>query len=151
MSFLNYKIIGASKKFKNQLRPLVRPGSVNFCQIFWNLSHETVPLSPYTILSPKEYHIKHMGNTIQYVGRCTQRLWPSFWESGESQTVDGCKTEAWDTFSKYVFRYFQPFCACLDSTFAKYALKWPVKSFTNFQYQKTQNLTLISNLFKKLQ
>jgi hypothetical protein len=40
---LDYKIIGASKKFKNQLRPLVRPGSVNFCQNFWNLSHETVP------------------------------------------------------------------------------------------------------------
>jgi hypothetical protein len=28
--FLNYKIIGASKKFKNQLSPLVRLGSVNF-------------------------------------------------------------------------------------------------------------------------
>ncbi len=44
MNFLNYKIIGAPKKFKNQLRPLDRPGSVNFCQNFWNLSHETVPL-----------------------------------------------------------------------------------------------------------
>jgi hypothetical protein len=42
---LNYKIIGASKKFKNQLSPLVRLGSVNFWQNFWNLSHETVPLS----------------------------------------------------------------------------------------------------------
>jgi hypothetical protein len=31
---LHYKIIGASKKFKNQLRPLVRPGSVHFCQNF---------------------------------------------------------------------------------------------------------------------
>ncbi len=45
-TFLNYKIIGAPKKFKNQLRPLDRPGSVNFCQNFWNLSHETVPLRP---------------------------------------------------------------------------------------------------------
>ncbi len=45
MNFLNYKIIGASKKFKNQLRPLVRPGSVNFHQNFWNISHETVPLT----------------------------------------------------------------------------------------------------------
>jgi hypothetical protein len=42
MNFLNYKIIGASKKFKNQLRPLVRPGSVNFCPNFLNLS-----LSPF--------------------------------------------------------------------------------------------------------
>jgi hypothetical protein len=31
---LNYKIIGAHKKFKNQPRPLVRPSSVNFCQNF---------------------------------------------------------------------------------------------------------------------
>ena len=44
MNFLNYKIIGAPKKFKNQMRPLDRPGSVNFCQNFFNLSHETVPL-----------------------------------------------------------------------------------------------------------
>ncbi len=41
---MHYKIIGASKKFKNQPRPLVRPSSVNCCQPFWNLSHETVPL-----------------------------------------------------------------------------------------------------------
>ncbi len=45
LNLLNYKIIGVSKNFKNQLRPLVRPGSVNFCQNFWNLSHETVPLN----------------------------------------------------------------------------------------------------------
>jgi hypothetical protein len=31
---LRFKIIGASKKFKNQPRPLVRPSSVNFCQKF---------------------------------------------------------------------------------------------------------------------
>ncbi len=43
-TFWNYKIIGASKKFKNQLHPLGRPGSVNFSQNFWNLSHETVSL-----------------------------------------------------------------------------------------------------------
>jgi hypothetical protein len=34
-----------SKIFKNQPRPLVRPSSVNYCQIFWNLSHETVPVA----------------------------------------------------------------------------------------------------------
>jgi hypothetical protein len=45
MNFLQYKIIGAPKKFKNQPRPLVRPSSVNFCQTFGNLSRETVPLS----------------------------------------------------------------------------------------------------------
>ncbi len=33
------------EKFKNQLHPLDRPGSVNFCKNYWNLSHETVPLS----------------------------------------------------------------------------------------------------------
>ncbi len=42
--FLRFKITGAKKKFKNQPRPLVRPSSVNFCQNFLNLSHETVPL-----------------------------------------------------------------------------------------------------------
>jgi hypothetical protein len=31
---LHYKIIGASEKFKNHPRPLVRPSSVNFCQNF---------------------------------------------------------------------------------------------------------------------
>ncbi len=38
------KIRGASEKFKNQPRPLLRPRYVHFCQHFWNLSHETVPL-----------------------------------------------------------------------------------------------------------
>ncbi len=38
------KIRGASEKFKNQPRPLLRPRSINFCQHFWNLSRETVPL-----------------------------------------------------------------------------------------------------------
>jgi len=37
-------IIGTPKKYKNQPRPLVRLSSVNFVQIFLNLSHETVPL-----------------------------------------------------------------------------------------------------------
>ncbi len=45
MNFLNYKIIEASTKFKNKPSPLVRPSSVNFCQHFFNLSHETVPLT----------------------------------------------------------------------------------------------------------
>jgi hypothetical protein len=31
---LQYKIIGAPKKFKNQPRPLVSPSSVNFSQNF---------------------------------------------------------------------------------------------------------------------
>jgi hypothetical protein len=43
-NFLLSKIIGAPKKFKTQARPLVRSSYVNFCQYFWNLSHETVPL-----------------------------------------------------------------------------------------------------------
>jgi hypothetical protein len=37
------KIREASEKFKNQ--PQVMPRSVHFRQHFWNLSHETVPLS----------------------------------------------------------------------------------------------------------
>ncbi len=39
------KIRGASKKFKNQPRPLLRPRSVNFTQRFQNLSRKTVPLN----------------------------------------------------------------------------------------------------------
>jgi hypothetical protein len=55
---LRFKIIEAPKKFKNQPRPLGRPSSVNFCQIFLNLSHETVP---FTKLSPFIYHpTQHM-------------------------------------------------------------------------------------------
>jgi hypothetical protein len=38
------KIRGASEKFKNQPRPLLRPRSINFRQHFRNLSHKTVPL-----------------------------------------------------------------------------------------------------------
>jgi hypothetical protein len=38
------KSLKPPKKLKNQSRPLVRPSSVNCCQDFWNLSHETVPL-----------------------------------------------------------------------------------------------------------
>jgi hypothetical protein len=38
------KIRGASQKFKNQPRPLLRPTSVNFWQYCRNLSHATVPL-----------------------------------------------------------------------------------------------------------
>jgi hypothetical protein len=51
MNFLQYKINGAPKKFKNQQRPLVKPSSVNFSQNFLNLSRETVPLKE---LHPKE-------------------------------------------------------------------------------------------------
>ncbi len=39
------KIRGASEKFKNQPRPLLRPRSVNFRQHFRNLSRKTVPLA----------------------------------------------------------------------------------------------------------
>ncbi len=39
------KIRGASEKFKNQPRPLLRPRSVNFRQHFRNLSRKTVPSS----------------------------------------------------------------------------------------------------------
>jgi hypothetical protein len=39
------KIRGASKKFKNQPRPLLRPSSVSFCQHFRNLSRKTDPLN----------------------------------------------------------------------------------------------------------
>ncbi len=42
---LRFKIIEAPKKFKNQPRPIVRSSSVNFCQNFRHLSHETVPLN----------------------------------------------------------------------------------------------------------
>jgi hypothetical protein len=38
------KITGASEKFKNQPRPLLRPRSVNFRQHFQNVSRKTVPL-----------------------------------------------------------------------------------------------------------
>ncbi len=41
------KIRGASEKFKNQPRHLLRPTSVNFCQYCRNLFHETVPLNIY--------------------------------------------------------------------------------------------------------
>jgi hypothetical protein len=39
------KIRGASEKFKNQPRPLLRPRSVNFRQHFRNLSRKRVPLN----------------------------------------------------------------------------------------------------------
>jgi hypothetical protein len=42
---LHLKIRGASEKFKNQPRHLIRPGSVNFRQHYGNPSHATVPLN----------------------------------------------------------------------------------------------------------
>ncbi len=45
LSALYCKIIGACKKYLNQLRPLVRPRSINFFHNFLNLFHKTVPLS----------------------------------------------------------------------------------------------------------
>jgi hypothetical protein len=44
---LHLKIRGASEKFKNQPRHLIRPGSVNFRQHYGNPSHATVPLKKY--------------------------------------------------------------------------------------------------------
>jgi hypothetical protein len=38
------KSSGPPKNFKNQLSPLFWASSVNFCQNFFNLSHETVSL-----------------------------------------------------------------------------------------------------------
>ncbi len=83
MNFLNYKIIGAPKKFKNQLRPLDRLGSVNFCQNFWNLFHETDPLKTTTefifallhLIPPLEdanarnSHAERENWTIKLIGR----------------------------------------------------------------------------------
>jgi len=42
------KIRGTSGVFGNQPRHLVRPTSVDFCQHFWNPSHETIPLNAKT-------------------------------------------------------------------------------------------------------
>ncbi len=48
--FLHDKIMGAPKKFKNQPRLLLRPSSINFCQNFSNLFHETFPLNVITYI-----------------------------------------------------------------------------------------------------
>ncbi len=50
------KIRGASEKFKNQPRPLLRPRSINFRQHFRNLSRKTVPLNNV---------YKHKMNTLE--------------------------------------------------------------------------------------
>jgi hypothetical protein len=52
------KIRGASEKFKNQPRPLLRPRSVNFSQHFRNLSRKTVPLNGFFNLICLELHYK---------------------------------------------------------------------------------------------
>jgi hypothetical protein len=68
---LHFKIIGASKKFKNQPRPLVRPSSVNFCQKFWNLSHETVPLKRHFRIIPyskQVYGLPHAKSVLPHTG-----------------------------------------------------------------------------------
>jgi hypothetical protein len=44
INFLHYKIIGYPKILKNQPRPFVMPNSVNFCQNFFEISREIVPL-----------------------------------------------------------------------------------------------------------
>jgi hypothetical protein len=50
---IQQKIRGASEKFKNQPRPLLRPRSVDFRQHFRNLSRNTVPLN--TIFRPHDF------------------------------------------------------------------------------------------------
>ncbi len=69
---MNYKIIGAHKKFKNLPCPLVRPSSVNFCLNFWNLSHETVPLSwAFTMQHSKTWTSASYGNLHTMSKNCT--------------------------------------------------------------------------------
>jgi hypothetical protein len=72
MNFLQYKIIGAPKKFKHQPRPLVRSSSLKFNQNFFNLSHETVPLSyinpPATLAVMVFVHNKLMIHKVERVG-----------------------------------------------------------------------------------
>jgi hypothetical protein len=47
------------KKLKNQSRPLVRPSSVNFCQNFLHLSHETVLRN--TISNPEGQYLSFVS------------------------------------------------------------------------------------------
>ncbi len=44
-TFCTIKSLEPLKKFKHQPCPLVRSSSLKFGQNFWNLSHETIPLS----------------------------------------------------------------------------------------------------------
>ncbi len=53
------KIRGASEKFKNKPRPLLRPRSVNFSQHFRNLSRETVPLNSSCSRRINNYILRH--------------------------------------------------------------------------------------------
>jgi hypothetical protein len=67
MNFLHYKIIGASKKFKHQLSPLVKPSSLNFGQNFyksisWDSSFKTQEylysvLYSFFSVAPKSQHL----------------------------------------------------------------------------------------------
>ncbi len=47
-----------------------------------------------------------------------QRIW-FFLENKEYRPFDGCKIEIEDTFTKYVFWFFEPFFARLASKFEK--------------------------------
>jgi hypothetical protein len=57
------KIRGATEKFINQPRSVLRPTSVNFCQHFQNLSHKTVPLKS----SFNMFHRGTLSNTFTFL------------------------------------------------------------------------------------
>ena len=84
MHFFHYKIMGASKKFKNQPRPLLRPRSVFFCQNFLYLSLEAVPLklafTPVRTGSGGQISTKHQNTSIKpFFATCRLPQNPEFW------------------------------------------------------------------------
>jgi hypothetical protein len=74
------KIRGASEKFKNQPRPLLRPRSINFCQQFWNLSRKTVPLNKGTLRYIKYSFGPYLQRLLE-----SELAWEEAWPS-----VDSC-------------------------------------------------------------
>ncbi len=81
--------------------------------------------------------IKPMLNRVQ-------RIW-LFLENEEYRHFDGCKIEIYDTFTKYVFWFFEPFLAHLASKFAKSA-NMTQKEF--FWKKKDIKKTRISRWFR---
>jgi hypothetical protein len=76
-------------KFKNHSRPLVGPSSVNFCQNFCNLSHETVPLKKgiiieYTLFLTKYSSINDVINDVLKI--CNKKLKFPFSKRSEAVT-----------------------------------------------------------------
>ncbi len=81
-----------------------------------------------------------------------QRIW-LFLENKEYRPFDGCKIEIYDTFTIYVFWFFEPFFARLASKFEKNInMTTKKKKFwkNRKRCQKTQNFTPIWNPLKKL-